>query len=193
MKEKPFEEHDSDRFCPECGKELAMAYIYDMCAHCMDELIERKPLVEDYDSDKFCPKCRRKLDMAIYGTQKLEDTRYKIILKGGSIIVDFRRERFLKTLMKIGNISYEEALEKYHTKNSLIFEGDARGVYISDNLLHGFSDAMKYEIIPEFPFQRCLGPFYSICPTCGSDTVWKEDGCFCEKCNKWLLGGDMIL
>ena len=183
--ERPLEEHDR---CPECGGKLVIPYIYDICPHCMDELIERNLPLEDLDSDKFCPKCGKKLNAALLGAQKLDDTTYKIILKDASITeYGNRRNRFIEELMKMGNISFDEALEKYNTKDSLIFKGNAREVYIKMDLIDGFSDQLHYQVVPNFPFLRFATPFSCICPTCGSDTIPKEGGIFCEKCNEWVL------
>ena len=188
-REQPFGEHDSGNRCPECGEKFVMPYIYDICPCCKDELIERDQPLEGGYSDKFCPKCGRKLGMAMAGTQKIDHTRYKIILER-AYITEYgnRRNRFIEILMKLGNISYDEALEKYNTKDSVIFEGDIREVYINMDLIDGFADQMDYRVVPEFPLVR-FDPFLMICPTCGDDLIYKEKerGYFGEKCNKWIL------
>ena len=187
-REQPFGENDSDNCCPECGKKFVMPYFYDICPWCMDELTERDQHAEGGYSDKFCPKCGGKLETALIGAQKIDDTRYKIILEE-AYISDYmdRKNRFIELLMKWGNISFDEALEKYNTKDSVIFEGDVREVYINMHLIDGFTDQIRYRVVPEFPFVISLTPFICICPDCGSDTVEKKGGIFCEKCNKWIL------
>ena len=89
--------------------------------------------------------------------------------------------------MKIGNIGFGEAMKRYNTADSVIFEGDVKEIYIKKDLINGFADQIRYRIVPEFPFVSMLTPFICICPDCGSDTVEKEGGIFCEKCNKWIL------
>ena len=187
-REQPFGENDSDNCCPECGKKFVMPYFYDICPWCKDELIERDQLLEGGYSDKFCPKCGRKLGTAMAGTQKIDDTTYKIILERASLTMHDRRVRFLEILKKMGNLSLHETLEKYKTKDSVIFEGDVREVYINMHLIDGFADQIRYRVVPEFPLVR-FDPFLMICPTCGDDLIYKEKerGYFCEKCNKWIL------
>ena len=188
-REQPFGENDGDNCCPECGKKFVMPYFYDICPWCMDELTERDQHAEGGYSDKFCPKCGGKLEKALYATQKIDDTRYKIILER-AYITEYgnRRNRFIEILMKLGNISYDEALEKYTSKDSVIFEGDIREAYINMDLIDGFADQIDYRVVPEFPLVR-FDPFLIICPTCGDDLIYKERerGYFCEKCNKWIL------
>ena len=186
-REQPFGEHDNDNRCPECGEKFVMPYIYEICPWCMDELTERDQFAESGYSDKFCPKCGRKLEWAFMGDKKIDDTRYKIILERTSLTVHDRRVRFLEILKKMGNLSFHETLEKYKTKDSVIFEGDAREVYINMHLIDGFADQIRYRVVPEFPFVSMLTPFICICPDCGSDTVEMEGGIFCEKCNEWIL------
>ncbi len=187
-REQPFGENDSDNCCPECGKKFVMPYFYDICPWCMDELTERDQHAEGGYSDKVCPKCGGKLETALIGAQKIDDTRYKIILEEAHIS-DYmdRKNRFIELLMKWGNISFDEALEKYNTKDSVIFEGDAREVYIHMDEINGHPDRVRFRVVPEFPFLRCATPFICICHTCGSYVVEKEGGTFCEKCNKWKL------
>ena len=187
-REQPFGENDSDSRCPECGEKFVMPYIYDICPWCMDELIERDQHAEGGYSDKFCPKCGRKLEIALMGVQKIDDTRYKIILEEAHIS-DYmdRKNRFIDLLMKWGEISYDEAMEKYNTKDSVIFEGDAREVYINMKEINGHPDRVRYRVVPEFPFLRFATPFICICHTCGNYVVEREGGTFCEKCNEWRL------
>ena len=91
---------------------MTILHIYEICPHCMDELIEREQSFEDRESNNYCPKCGRKLRMAMAGTQKIDHTRYKIILER-AYITEYgnRRNRFIEILMKLGNISYDEALK----------------------------------------------------------------------------------
>ena len=137
--------------------------------------------------------------MACYGEQKIDNTIYKIILNS-ALISDYRdrKNEFLSTLMKLGNISFDEAIKKYKTKDCVIFEGNVSGTYVSMGLLDGFTPDIKYTVVPQFPFERFVNPFISICPVCGSDTIHKTedvdvppnyvmDGFFCEKCNTWVM------
>lgn len=166
-----------------------MAYIYEMCPHCLDELIERKQPMEDLDSINYCPKCGKKMVWAIGCKQKIDDTIYKIILKDASHLTDHlnKKNKFLEEVMKMGNITYEEAVEKCKAKNCLIFEGNTKEVYIKMNILDSFTPQIRYKVVPDILFERFCDPFISICPTCGSDVVDREGGTFCEKCNEWVL------
>ena len=175
-----------------------MIYVYEICPSCMDKLIERKQHLEDRDSRNYCSKCGHKLEWALLG-DKLNDTIYKIILNDTARLTDHmnRKNRFLKVLMKMGNLTYEEALEKCKTKDSVIFEGDAKDIYLNLHIIDGFRLDIHYTIVPEFKFARIADPFTNICPTCGSDTIYKtvdvevppnyvNYGFFCEKCNEWV-------
>ncbi len=185
-RKQPVEDQDSVNYCPGCGEKMTIIHIYEICPHCMDELIEREQSFEDRESNNYCPKCGRKLEVALMG-DKIDDTTYKIILERASLTVYDRRVRFLEILKKMGNLSFNETLEKYKAKDSVIFEGDVREVYINMHLIDGFTDQIRYRVVPEFPFVISLTPFICICPDCGSDTVEKKGGIFCEKCNKWIL------
>lgn len=175
-----------------------MTFIYEMCPHCKGELIERKQPLEDSDSVNFCPKCGKKLVWACCGEQKLDDTMYKIVLNDATAS-DWRdrKNEFLSTLMKMGNCDMQEALKKYNTKDSIIFEGDVSATYVCIDVLEGFMPSIHYTVIPPFPYERFLDPFVSLCPVCGSDLIWKaedtdhpnyvKEGLFCEKCNDWYM------
>ena len=100
--------------------------------------------------------------------------------------------------MELGNISFNEALKKYGTKDCVIFEGDVSSTYVSMGLLDGFTPSIISTVVPPFPFERLVNPYICICPTCGSDTIHKTedvdippnyvmDGVFCEKCNEWVM------
>lgn len=170
-----------------------------MCPCCMDQLIERKQSIEDMESVNFCPKCGRKMAMACFGEQKSDNTVFKIILNDASVSeYRNRRNHFLSVLMKMGGFNFKEAIEKYTMKDSVIFEGDLSSTYVNMELLDGFTPDIHYTVVPQFPMERLIEPFFSICPTCGSDTVHKtveidnipgcvEEGIFCEKCNEWLM------
>ncbi len=176
-----------------------MIFLYEICPHCMKQLIERKQPIEDNDSVNFCPKCGKKMVWACYGEQKTDNTVYKIILNDASLSDNMDQEnRFLSALMKIGDCDREEALQRYGTKDSVIFEGNVSDAYVSMGLLDGFTSWIHYTVVPEFPFERFLNPFVSICPNCGSDTIYKtedidnppnymKDGFFCENCNEWVM------
>lgn len=180
-----------------------MTFIYEMCPHCMSQLNERKQPLEDCDSVNLCPQCGKKMVLACYGEQKIDNTIYKIILNNASIS-DYmdKKNRFLSMLMKLGDINLEEALKKYKTKDCVIFEGNISSTYVSMGLLDDFTPSITYTVVPEFPFERLLDPFISICPICGSDTIHKtedvevppnyvKDGIFCEKCNTWVMSTTM--
>ena len=186
-RKQPPEDQESVNYCPECGGKMTIMHIYEMCPRCKDALIERKQSFEEKDSVNYCPKCGHKLEWALAG-DKMDDTAYKIILNDTFCLTDYnKRIRFLGILKKMGNFSFNETLEKYKTKDSVIFEGDVREVYINMHLIDGFTDQIRYRVVPEFPFVISLTPFICICPDCGSDTVEKKGGIFCEKCNKWIL------
>ena len=174
-------------------------FIYEICPHCMDQLLERKQSVEDVNSVNFCPQCGKKMVMACFGEKKMDSTIYKIILNDASVSdYNDRKNKFLSTIMKIGGFNFNEALEKYRTKDCVIFEGNISGAYVSMGLLDNFTPSIHYTVVPQFPYERLVNPFVSICPTCGSDTVYKTedidnpkdyviDGFFCEKCNEWVM------
>ena len=180
------------------GEDFKM-FIYEMCPHCMNKLIERKQPMEDMESVNFCPECGRKLAMACFGEQKADNTVYKIVLNDASVSdYENRRNKFLSALMKMGGFNFREAIEKYTMKDSVIFEGDVSSIYINMAVLDGYTPDIHYTVVPRFPMERLIGPFYSICPTCGSDTIHKtveidnppdciEEGIFCEKCNEWVM------
>ena len=173
-----------------------MRRIYEVCIRCMDEPVERKQPPEDQESVNYCPKCGHKLDWALVG-DKMDDTAYKIILNDTFYLTDYnKRIRFLEILKKMGNFSFNETLEKYKTKDSVIFEGDIKDVYLNMHLLDEFTPDIHYKVVPELPFARFHTPFISICPACGSDTIHKtvdvspdyvHEGFFCETCNEWVL------
>ena len=187
-RKQPPEDQESVNYCPECGGKMTIMHIYEICPRCMDALIERKQSFKDQDSINYCPKCGHKLEEALLGN-KIDDTAYKIILNDTDRLTDHmnRKNRFLKVLMKMGNLTYEEAMEKCKTKNSVIFEGDAKDIYLNLDPIRGFTPYIHYTVVPEFEYAQFATPFYSICHTCGSDTIDKEGGIFCEKCNEWLL------
>ena len=176
-----------------------MTFIYEMCPYCMEQLIERKQSIESQNNTNFCPKCGKKLALACYGEQKLDNTVYKIILNDALISdCENKKNNFLHVIMKVGNCSFDEALEKYNTSGCVVFEGDISGAYVSMGLLDDFTPDIHYTVIPSFPFERFLDPFISICPTCGNDTIHKvedmrgasdyvKDGIFCERCHEWLM------
>lgn len=169
---------------------------YEICPHCMNELIERKQPIED-EKINYCSKCGKKLVLACYGKHKIDNTIYKIILNDTSLS-DYMKNKFLSVLMKIGGCNLKQALEKYETKNSVVFEGNINDTYVGMGLLDGYTSGIHYTVVPEFPFERFLNPFISICPVCGGDTIYKtedidyppnfiKDGVFCENCNDWLM------
>lgn len=174
-------------------------YIYEMCPRCMNQLIERKQSVEDMESVNFCPECGRKLAIACFGKQKIDNTIYKIILNDASVSDhENRKNIFLSALMKMGGINFRKAIEKYTMKDSVIFEGDISSTYVNMGVLDDYTPSIHYTVVPQFPMERLIEPFCSICPTCGSDTVHKtaeienlpdcvEEGIFCEKCNEWVM------
>lgn len=155
--------------------------------------------MEDMDSVNFCPKCRKKMAIACYGEQEIDDTVYKIILNDASVS-DYmnKRNNFLSVLMKMGNVSFEDALKRYTTKDSVIFEGNISAAYVNMHALDGFTPSIHYTVAPSFPFERLLEPFICLCPICGSEVIHKteeadkpagcvKDGMFCEKCNDWVM------
>ena len=176
-----------------------MIYVYEICPQCMEQLIERKQPIEDCDSVNYCPKCGRKMAMACLGEHRIDNTTYKIILNDASLNNHKdKRIRFLDILKKMGNLSFNETIEKYKTKNCLIFEGNVSRAYVNMSLLDDFTPDIHYTVVPDFPLERLVNPFVSICPTCGSDTIHKtvdidvppnyvHDGFFCEKCNDWVM------
>lgn len=186
-RKQPIDDKEGVNYCPECGRKMTIIHIYEMCPCCMDELFEREQEFDDQDSVNYCPKCGHKLVWALLG-DKIDDTTYKILLND-AFLTNYmdRRKKFLDKLMKMGNITFGEALEKYKTKNCVIFEGNVRDTFINMDLLDGFTPEIHYTVIPEFPFVRFAAPFTSICPTCGGDVVDREGGTFCEKCNEWVL------
>lgn len=175
-----------------------MLLIYEICPHCMEQLIKRKQPIEDGDSVNYCPKCGRKMAMACFGEQTIDDTTYKIILNDALLNAYKDKIRFLELLKKMGNLDFHETLERYKTKNCLIFEGNISKTYVYMSLLDDFTPNIHYTVVPDFPLERLVNPFVSICPTCGSDTIHKtediavppnyvNDGFFCEKCNEWVM------
>ena len=195
-RKQPPEDLESVNYCPECGGKMTIMHVYEMCPRCKDALIERKQSFEERDSVNYCPKCGHKLDWALMG-DKMDDTAYKIILNDTFCLTDYnKRIKFLEILKKMGNFSFNETLEKCKTKDSVIFEGDIKDVYLNMNLLDDFTPDIHYKVVPELPFARFHDPFISICPTCGSDTINKtvdvspdyvHEGVFCETCNKWVM------
>lgn len=196
-RKQPPEDQESVNYCPECGGKMTIMHIYEMCPRCKDALIERKQSFEERDSVDYCPKCGHKLEWALLGG-KIDDTTYKIILNDTSFTEHNKRIRFLEILKKIGNLSFSETMEKYKTKDCLIFEGDVCKTYVNMSLLDDFTPDIHYTVVPDFPLERLVNPFVSICPTCGSDTIHKtedmdvppnyvNDGFFCEKCNEWVM------
>ncbi len=47
------------------------------------------------------------------------------------------------------DFSFNETLEKYKTKDSVIFEGDIKDVYLNMELLDGFTPDIHYTIVPD--------------------------------------------
>lgn len=180
-----------------------MIFIYEMCPHCMERLIERIQPMEDGNSVNLCPKCRGKMVMACYGEQRIDNTIYKFVLNNASVSDHMdKKNRFISTLMKMGDIDFDEALKRYQTKDCVIFEGNASNTYVNMGLLDNFTPSIQYSVVPAFQFERLLNLFISICPICGSDTIHKtedvdvpsnyiKDGFFCEKCNKWIMSTTM--
>ena len=176
-----------------------MMFIYEMCPHCKDQLYERKQPTEDMDSANFCPGCGKKMVMACYGEQKIDNTVYKIILNDASVSdYNDKKNSFLLLLMKIGNISQDTALERYKTKDCVIFEGNISATYVNMHMLDAFTPGIHYTVIPSFPLERLMEPFISLCPVCGSEIIHKteetdtppdcvKDGMFCGKCNDWTM------
>ena len=178
-----------------------MTFLYEMCPHCMNRLHQRKQPMEDMDSVNLCPQCGNKMVMACFGEEEVDDTVYKIILNDAAVSdYEDRKNRFLSVLMKLGNISPDEALERYGTKDCAIFEGNVSNTYVNMHLLDEFTPGIHYTVVPTFPFERLIGPFTSLCPVCGSNMVCKKedidnspdyvwDGYYCENCNEWFMKG----
>ena len=113
---------------------------------------------------------------------------YKIILNDTDHLTDHmnRKNRFLDELMKMGNLTFEEALEKCETKDCLIFEGDIKEVYIRIDSIARYVPDIHFTVVPDFLFDRYALPCDSLCRICGSHLVDKDGGTFCEKCNRWV-------
>lgn len=177
--------------------------IYEMCPHCMNQLIERKQPIDDGESINYCPKCGKKMVMACFGEHKIDDTIYKIILN--DVFLSHNRDKFVKflsTLIKIGNLDFNAALEKCRAKDSMIFEGNISDTYVNMGLLDDFAPDIHYTVVPPFPFESLITPFVSLCPICGNETIHKSenlddpkdyvrDGYFCEKCQDWVVVTEM--
>lgn len=173
-------------------------YVYEICPYCMDQLYERKQPIDDVVVN-YCPRCGSKMECACLGEQRIDDTIYKIILNDVSIPnLGDKKNKFIKTLMRVGGFDLEEAQGIYRTENTLIFEGNVSETYVNMNLLEDFVPDIHYTVIPQFPFESLLNPFISICPICGNDTVSRTEevnnrpddvksGIYCETCNDWIM------
>lgn len=173
-------------------------YVYEICPYCMDQLYERKQPIND-DDINYCPRCGSKMECACLGEQRIDDTIYKIILNDVFVSnSEDKKNKFIKTLMRVGGFNREEAQRIYITKNTLIFEGNVSETYVNMNLLEDYAPDIHYTVIPSFPFASLLNPFISICPICGNDTVSRTEevnghpddvksGIYCETCNDWVM------
>lgn len=168
-----------------------MRYVFYLCPGCQNKLIEQDVIREEDHKVIYCPNCGRELETVFSGREKVGDTTYKIILNAVHIVHN-RKDKCLKTIMQVGNLSQREALEKLNTKDDVLFEGDLLHTYLSLRQLDKIDYMIDYTVIPEFPYART---FTQICPECEEETVYKEEevnedevqtGFFCENCNDWI-------
>lgn len=175
-----------------------MLYTLNICPKCKDKLVKQDVVREEDYKSIYCSNCGREMILAFEGEEKVEDAEditYRIVLN--EVIIDEMRDKCVKVIMQIGNFDEKEALEKYNTEKSVIFEGDLLHTYLSLWLLSESCYYLDYTVIPPLPY-RLL--FAQLCPDCGEVATYKEEedgagnvreGFFCEKCNDWITYGPL--
>lgn len=175
-----------------------MQYTFNLCSKCKDKLIEQDVMREEDYRAIYCPNCGKEMIPALVGEEKVENAEnitYKIVLN--EVLIDEMRDKCVKVIMQIGNCNEKEALEKYNTKNSVIFEGDLLHTYLSLWCLSEKCYYLHYTVIPSLPYKPL---FAVLCPDCGEVATYKEEedgagnvreGFFCEKCNDWITYGPL--
>lgn len=145
-----------------------MRHIFDLCPKCKDKLAER--IVDDMSkSGKIhCPNCGSKMDTVFYGDKREDNAVYKITLNQ----IEDIKDKYLDVIMKMGNFSEKEALEKLNGKDSISFEGDLLNTFLNLELLDEMWDISDYVITPPFPYVR---NFIQKCPDCGEEAVYKTE------------------
>ena len=175
-----------------------MLYTFNLCQKCKDKLVKQDVARKEDYKTMYCPNCRREMTPALVGEEKLDDAEnvtYKIVLN--EVIIDEMRDKCVKVIMQIGNFSEQEALEKYNTENSVIFEGDLLNTYFSLLRLREECYYLHCTVIPPLPYKILS---VVLCPDCGEVATYKKEeagegkvreGWFCEKCNEWIAYGPL--